>query len=260
MQLVYATLSIIGISLGSLLLIYRASLRRIVCKSKALLIDKTVIITGANTGIGLETAVELAKRRARVILACRSTEKGEKATKEVKKRSGNDNVVFHQLDLASLNSVRSFARLVLEREPHIDVLINNAGVMYSTYARTEDGFELHMGVNHLGHFLLTNLLLERMKESPSARVITVSSLLYKYCLEFKFEDMNSSDPSRINPFHPNRHEAYCQSKLANILFSRELARRLAGTSVTANVLTPGMVRTGLGRHSFQRLSILWKVS
>ena len=131
-----------------------------VCRSKVLLNGKTVVITGANAGIGKETAVDLARRNARVIMACRSVEKGEKAAVEVRKRSESDNVVFMQLDLASLTSVRQFAARVLEEEPRLDILINNAGVMACPYTKTEDGFEMQFGVNHLAHFLLTNLLLD----------------------------------------------------------------------------------------------------
>ena len=138
------------------------------------------IITGANTGIGLETAVDLAKRNARVILACRSVERGETAAIEVRKRSGNDDVVFVQLDLASLDSVRKFAAKILEEEPRIDTLINNAGVMALPERKlTQDGFEMQFGTNHLGHFLLTNLLLDRIKEALLARIINVSSSVHK---------------------------------------------------------------------------------
>ena len=213
-----------------------------VCRSKALLDGKTVIITGANTGIGKETAVDLARRNARVILACRSREKGEKAAVEVRKRSGNDDVMFRQLDLASLASVRQFAGKVLEEEPHLDILINNAGVMFCPYTKTEDGFEMQFGVNHLGHYILTNLLLERMKEAPTARIVTVSSIGHKlFGARIMFEDLNSEHSY-------NRYQAYGQSKLANILFTRALAKRLEGTRVTANVLHPGAVHSELDRH------------
>ena len=214
-----------------------------VCRSKARLDGKTVIITGANNGIGLETAVDLAKRNAaRVILACRSVERGEKAAVEVRKRSNNDNVVFRQLDLASLESVRKFAAKILEEEPRIDILINNAGVMALPERKlTKDGFEMQFGTNHLGHFLLTNLLLDRLKEAPSARIVNVSSVAYK---------MGSIKMDNLNSEHSyTSWGAYCQSKIANILFTRGLSKRLEGTNVTANALHPGAIFTGLQQHS-----------
>ena len=219
-----------------------------VCHSKAKLNGKTVIITGANTGIGLETAVDLAGRGARVILACRSDERGEKAAVEVRRRSGKRDVHYVHLNLASLESVHSFAEMILEREPTIDILINNAGIALPTYQQTDDGFEAHMGVNHLGHFLLTNLLLPRMKESPHhARIVTVSSGLYKNCLEFDFAEMNSNDPARYSKKRPGR--AYSMSKLANILFMRSLSQRLEGTNVSTYALGPGLIfRTELSRY------------
>ena len=218
---------------------------------------KIVIITGANTGVGLETAVNLAKRNARVILACRSVEKGETAAVEVRRRSGNDNRVFVQQDLASLDSVRKCAAKILEEEPRIDILINNAGLHSPHTSHTEDGFEKHMGVNHLGHFLLTNLLLDRLKEAPSARIINVSSSLYKRCNTFEFDEMNSDDPKRVGT---KKNIAYNQSKLANILFTRALAKRLVSTNVTANVLHPGVIRTELARDTISTLSGLRHVS
>eukprot|EP00731_Ephydatia_muelleri_P018055 Em0011g95a len=214
-----------------------------VCYSRAKLDGKTVIVTGANTGIGKETAVDLARRGARVILACRSAEKGEEAVVEVRARSGNDKVVFRRLDLASLESVRQFASSILEEEPTIDILINNAGVMACPYSKTEDGFEMQFGVNHLAHFLLTNLLLDRLKEAPTARIVTVSSTAHRRAKGINFDDLNSE--KSYSPFL-----AYGQSKLANILFTRSLAKRLAGTSVIANCLHPGVIRTELGRHFF----------
>ena len=151
-----------------LFLLFRKYISGGVCRPRAKLDDKTVIITGANTGIGLETAVELSKRNARVILTCRSVKRGETAAVEVKKRSGNDNVVFVQLDLASLDSVRNFAAKILKEEPRIDILINNAGVDCLEGSLTVDRFEKHMAINQLGHFLLTHLLLDCLKEAPSA--------------------------------------------------------------------------------------------
>ena len=128
----------------------------------------------------------------------------------------------------------------LKEEPRLDVLINNAGVFQCPYMKTEDGFEMQFGVNHLGHFLLTNLLLGLLKSSAPSRIVVVSSKLYKYG-DINFEDLNSEQSY-------NKSFCYSRSKLANILFTRELARRLEGTSVTVNVLHPGVVRTNLGRH------------
>ena len=212
-----------------------------VCRSQARLDGKTVIITGANTGIGLETAVDLAKRNARVILACRSLERGETAAVEVRKRSGNDNVVFVQLDLASLDSVRRFAAKILEEEPRIDILINNAGIMaLPERTLSQDGFEMQFAVNHLGHFLLTNLLLDRIKEAPSARIINVSS---KGHIRGNLDFDNLNSEKSYVPW-----VTYGTSKLANILFTHSLAKRLEGTGVTANSLHPGAIMTELGRH------------
>ena len=210
------------------------------CRSQARLDGKTVIITGANTGIGLETAVDLAKRNARVILACRSVERGETAAVEVRKRSGNDNAVFIQLDLASLDSVREFAAKILEEEPRIDILINNAGVTNNAFTKSTDGFELTFAVNHLGHFLLTNLLLDCIKEAPSARIINISSSVYRG------GQINLNDINLERSY--GAFEAYAQSKLANILFTRKLAKELQGTGVTVNAVHPGLIYTNIFRH------------
>ena len=215
-----------------------------VCTSQARLDGKTVIITGANTGIGLETAVDLAKRNARVILACRSVERGETAAVEVRKRSGNDNVEFVQLDLASLDSVRKFAAKILEEEPRIDILVNNAGIVSGSYKETPDGFESTFAANHLGHFLLTNLLLDRLKGAPSARIVNVGAMVFKYIKKFDFDNINSKDPAR---FKGMLNTAYIQSKLANALFTLGLDKRLKGTNVTVNVLHPGVIKTEIMR-------------
>ena len=231
-----------AVAFGGALYLTRRYFAGGVCRSKALLNGKTVVITGANAGIGKETAVDLARRNARVIMACRSVEKGEKAAVEVRKRSGSDNVVFMQLDLASLTSVRQFAARVLEEEPRLDILINNAGVMACPYTKTEDGFEMQFGVNHLAHFLLTNLLLDRLTEAPSARIVNLSSLAHAFG-KINFDDLNSEQSY-------GSWSAYGQSKLANILFTRSLAKRLEGTNVTVNAVHPGSVITELQRHSF----------
>ena len=215
-----------------------------VCTSQATLEGKTVIVTGANTGIGKETALDLATRGARVIMACRNLRKAEDALKEIVQKSGNKNIVAKRLDLASLKSVREFAEDVNNNEARLDVLVNNAGLFAKTLTTTEDGFETSMGVNHLGHFLLTNLLLDLLKKSAPSRIVVVSSGAHSNwpftTTGFNFENMNGG--INYSPF-----AAYGQSKLANILFTRELARRLNGTGVTANSLHPGAIKTDIAR-------------
>jgi len=237
---IVAAVAVGAVVVGAALYVIRRHFAGGVCRSKAFLNGKTVIITGANSGIGKETAVDLAKRNARVILACRSVEKGEKAAVEVRKRSKSDNVVFRQLDLASLTSIQQFAARILEEEPRLDILITNASVMVCPYTKTEHGFEMQFGVNHLGHFLLTNLLLDHLKEAPAARIVNVSSRGYTFG-KINFDDLQSEQS--YEPW-----AAYGRSKLANILFSRSLAKCLQGTNVTTNSLHPGMVRTDLARH------------
>uniref|UniRef100_A0A3Q3WK15 Uncharacterized protein n=1 Tax=Mola mola TaxID=94237 RepID=A0A3Q3WK15_MOLML len=219
------------------------------CRSKARLDGKTVLITGGNAGIGKETAVDLAGRGARVILACRDMDRANKAAQEVRKRSGNENVVVKKLDLASLQSVRQLAKDVLASEERLDVLINNAGIMSCPKWQTEDGFEMQFGVNHLGHFLLTNCLLDLLKKSTPSRVVNVSSLAHQKG-QIHFDDINLD-----KEYHPWR--SYSQSKLANVLFTRELANRLKGSGVTTYSLHPGVIRTELGRHLWPTIP-LWK--
>ncbi|XP_030282780.1 retinol dehydrogenase 12-like [Sparus aurata] len=220
-----------------------------VCRSRARLDGKTVLITGGNTGIGKETAVDLANRGARVILACRDMDRANRAAEEVRKRSGNGNVIVKKLDLASLQSVRELAKDVLASEERLDVLINNAGVMSCPKWQTEDGFEMQFGVNHLGHFLLTNCLLDLLKKSTPSRVVNVSSLAHEKG-EIYFDDLNQDKD--YNPWR-----SYRQSKLANVLFSRELAKQLQGTGVTTYSLHPGVIQTELGRHFWPKIP-LWK--
>ncbi|XP_051500419.1 retinol dehydrogenase 12 [Myxocyprinus asiaticus] len=220
-----------------------------VCRSKARLDGKIVLITGANTGIGKETAVDIAKRGARLILACRDMGRANKAAEEIRERSGNGNVVVKKLDLASLQSVRALAKDVHETEERLDILINNAGIMMCPKWQTEDGFEMQLGTNHLGHFLLTNLLLDLLKKSAPSRVVNVSSLAHETG-KIHFDDINLD--KNYDPY-----TSYLQSKLANVLFNHELAVRLQGTGVTTYALHPGVIRTELGRHLLPSLP-LWK--
>lgn len=200
---------------------------------------KIVVITGSNTGIGKETALEMAKRGAKVYLACRNPQRAEDARQEIVEKSNNVNVFAAELDLASMESIRKFVEKFKSQEQRLDVLINNAG-LYCPLQRTRDGFEMQIGVNHLGHFLLTNLLLDILKGSAPSRIVTVSSLLHMFGGIKKY-DLNS-EKSYSN------YSAYCQSKLANVLFTRALAKKLEGTGVTANCLHPGVVRTEFARY------------
>ncbi|KAM9553352.1 retinol dehydrogenase 12-like isoform 2-T2 [Salvelinus alpinus] len=208
--------------------------------SAARLDDKTVLITGANTGIGKETALDLAKRGARIIMACRDMEKAEGALKEVIQGSGSQNVVIKKLDLSNTKSIREFAETINKEETKLNILINNAGVMMCPYGKTADGFEMQIGVNHNGHFLFTHLLIDLIKRSTPARIINVSSLAH-FWGTINLDDINSEKGY-------DKKKAYSQSKLANVLFTRSLAKRLQGTAVTAYSLHPGVVQTDLWRH------------
>ena len=222
------------------------------CKSKEKMDGKTVIITGANTGIGKETAIDLAKRGARVVIACRDEQRALTALRDIKTESRSNDVYFKKLDLASLSSVRRFASEILQEEERIDVLINNAGVMFTPYWLTEEGFEMQFGVNHLGHFLLTLLLLQRIKDTPNSRIVVVSSHAH-YPGYLDFNDM----------MWKKRYQAqlaYCRSKLANVMFASELSRRLAGTGTTVYSLHPGSIKTELLRYTLTGWMAVLKVS
>ncbi|XP_072396957.1 retinol dehydrogenase 13-like [Diabrotica undecimpunctata] len=220
------------------------------CTSNNRLDGKTAIITGANTGIGKETAKDFYKRGAKVILACRNLEKASDAVADIQKQFKTESNLGHlkvvELDLCSLESVRACAKELLESEERIDLLINNAGVMMCPYGKTKDGFETQFGTNHLAHFLFTLLLLPKICKSTPARIINVSSIAHTAPYgSMDFTDLNF-DKRKYNPIH-----AYQQSKLANILFTKELARRLAQnnlTDVNVYALHPGVIRTELSRH------------
>ncbi|XP_028719082.1 retinol dehydrogenase 13 isoform X2 [Peromyscus leucopus] len=191
------------------------------CPSKATIPGKTVIVTGANTGIGKQTALELAKRGGNIILACRDMEKCEAAARDIRGETLNPRVRAQHLDLASLKSIREFARKIIKEEERVDILVNNAAVMRCPHWTTEDGFEMQFGVNHLGHFLLTNLLLEKLKASAPSRIINLSSLAH-VAGHIDFDDLNWKTKKY------DTKAAYCQSKLAVVLFTKELSRRLQG--------------------------------
>ena len=200
---------------------------------------KICIVTGANTGIGKETALGLAKLGATVVMVCRDHERGEAALREIKQKSRNDRVELMFCDFSSQNSIRQFASDFKQRHDRLDVLVNNAGVVLRERSMTEDGFESTFAINHLGYFLLTNLLLDVLKKSAPSRIVNVASTAHKYGRL----DINSWVTGRDY----STFGAYANSKLANVLFTYELARRLQGTGVTANCLHPGGVGTNLFR-------------
>ncbi|XP_070591643.1 dehydrogenase/reductase SDR family member 13-like [Erythrolamprus reginae] len=213
------------------------------CRNTVSLRGKTVLITGGNAGIGKATAVDLARRGARVILACRNKARGESAVYDIRRESGNSEVILMILDLSSLNSVRSFAQNFLEAEPRLDILINNAGVFEP--GQTADGFDQVFQVNHLAHFLLTHLLLDRLKRCAPSRIIILSSSAHSIG-KMDFRTIHKPVVGMWKALY-----SYGNSKLANLLHARELASRLEGTNVTCYVVHPGMVKTGINR-SFPR--------
>lgn len=203
--------------------------------------NKICIVTGANVGIGKATALGLANMGATVVMICRNAEKGKAARQEIIKTSGNQQVDLMLADLSSQASIRQLAEEINAKYDRIDVLVNNAGGVFSDRRLTVDGLEYTFALNHLGYFLLTMLLLDKIKASGAARIVNVSS------------DASSGGKIAFDNLQGEKSysglRAYSQSKLANILFSNELARRLEGTAVTTNALHPGVVRTNFGRES-----------
>ncbi|CAH1246350.1 RDH14 [Branchiostoma lanceolatum] len=221
------------------------------CQSQADMRGKTVIITGANTGIGKATALELARRHARVILACRNKNKAEAARDDIIKVTGNTDVIVKEVDMSKLASVRTFAAEICKEEPQLDVLINNAGMAGpSKKTLTEDGLELTFATNHFSHFLLTNLLLDLLKKSSPSRIVNVASMAHLWG-RVDFDNLCAEK-------WYNEGRAYCDSKLMNILFTRELNKRLAGTGVTVNALHPGTVRSELFRSTPWFVKVLFE--
>jgi len=208
------------------------------------LAGRTAVVTGANSGLGLETARALAAHGAAVVLAVRAVSKGEAAAADIRSSAPGSDVAVQELDLASLASIRDAAAALRERHARIDLLVNNAGVMWTPRSTTEDGFELQFGVNHLGHFAFTGLLLDRLLAVAGSRVVTVSSVAHRF--------RSRIDPEDLAGTHDyNRFSAYTRSKLANLLFTYELQRRLvtAGAPTTAFAAHPGWCRSDLARNS-----------
>jgi len=204
--------------------------------------NKIVIVTGANTGIGFETVSTLSSMGAHVIAACRDQKKGQEVIKKIKSKINKASVEFIKLDLEDKKSIKQFAEEFKKNHEKLDILINNAGVMACPLSKTKDGFEMQIGVNHLGHFYLTSLLMESLKAAPKSRVVNVSSRAHFRGGPIDFEDINWN----TRPYVPL--DAYGQSKLANVLFSHELNKRYSEHNITSYSLHPGVIRTELGRH------------
>ena len=212
---------------------------------------KVCLITGANSGIGKATALGLAKLDATVVVVSRDKDKGEAALLEIRTRSGNKSVDAMVADLSSQDSVRELAHDFTARYKKLHVLVNNAGVFLPKRVPTVDGLEATFATNHLGHFLLTNLLLDVLKVSAPSRIINITSSAHRGT-EMDFEDLQGEKKY-------SGWNAYSQSKLANVLFTYQLANLLEGTGVTVNCLHPGVVRTGFGKDQSGLMSILIRV-
>ena len=203
---------------------------------------RTAVITGANTGLGFETAAALAAKGAHVVLAVRNLDKGKDAARRIEQATPGATVELQELDLTSLASVRTAAEALTANHDAIDLLINNAGVMFTPKSATGDGFEMQFGTNHLGHFALTGLLLDRVLAAPASRIVTVSSQGHRFVDGIRFDDPQwERDYGRVR--------AYGQSKLANLLFTYELQRRLRGTATIAVAAHPGGSNTELARNT-----------
>ncbi len=220
------------------------------CPPELLKLDltgKTYLVTGGNSGIGKITVEQLAKQGAHVVLACRRLDDGEKVRAEILATGARGTIEVLSLDLSDLASVRAFAAAFLAKHSQLHGLVNNAGVMNTPESKTKDGFEMQFGTNHLGHFLLTELLLDTLKQSAPSRIVNLSSCYHDIAMgregEIHFEDIH---------FTTRKYDgwkAYAQSKLANLLHASELGRRLTGTGVIAVSVHPGWVRTRLIRLS-----------
>ncbi len=213
---------------------------------------KTAIVTGANVGIGKETARSLAQQGAKVIMACRDLKKAESALAEIKASVPNADVQVSSLDLGSLKSVRDFAHKFLSENDDLHVLVNNAGLFVRERSETIDGFETTTGINHLGPFLLTNLLLDRMKKSAPGRIVNVSSRM-------QLSGTNNIEDRQWRARKFDGMKAYADSKLMNVLFTDALALKLASSNITANSCHPGFVATDIyrGLPGFVQTVIGW---
>ncbi len=214
---------------------------------------KTVLITGGTNGIGKVTALELAKQGAAVVIIGRSPRKTAETVAAIQQQSGSQSVESIIADLSSMAEVRRAASEFKARHSRLDVLVNNAGAVFAQRQQTVDGYEMTFALNHLAYFLLTNLLLDTLKASAPARIVNVSSDVHKGA-KLNFDDLQHQRSYGMGGLN-----VYGESKLANVLFTNELARRLQGTGVTVNSLHPGMVRTGFGRNNGGMMRLIMPV-
>lgn len=203
---------------------------------------KIAIVTGANIGLGYETVIGLAKKGAKVIMACRNIQKAETARKEILEKVPGAGLEILQLDLGDLSSVRAFAKAYTDKYDSLDLLINNAGIMIPPFSKTKDGFESQMGVNYFGHFLLTSLLFPLLNKTPESRVVTLSSIAHRNG-KIQFDNLHAEQKY-------SKMGAYGQSKLACLMFAYELQRRIdaSGSKVLSLAAHPGVSNTNLGQH------------
>ncbi|MFT6210580.1 MAG: NAD(P)-dependent dehydrogenase (short-subunit alcohol dehydrogenase family) [Bacteroidia bacterium] len=205
--------------------------------------EKTVVITGGNAGIGKATAIELAKKGADIVITSRSEDKAKAAVAEIKSASENDSVSYVLVDLSSQESVRKAAAELKTKCPKIDVLINNAGCYVSDLQLNVDGLEMQFATNHIGHFLLTNLILNNIKAAGKARIINLASIAHNSTRELNLDDINYEKEGY------GGWKAYSRSKYSNILFTKELAKRLEKDGITVNAVHPGGVRTEIAEKN-----------
>ncbi|MBL8045750.1 MAG: SDR family oxidoreductase [Anaerolineales bacterium] len=213
---------------------------------------KTVLVTGATAGIGEVTARELARQGAIVVGVGRNAEKCRTTAEQIRAATGNAQVSFIVADLSTQAGVRQVAEAFKRQHSRLDVLINNAGAYFANRQTSVDGLELTFALNHMAYFLLTDLLLDVLKASAPARIINVASAAHRSPIKLNFDDLQ-------NERGYNGFPAYGQSKLANVLFTYELARRLAGTGITANTLHPGFVATNFGHNNGRVVSFFMKI-
>lgn len=202
--------------------------------------NKNIIVTGGSTGIGLESARGLADTGASVWIVGRNESKLKMAVEDIKQSTGNDKVDYFMADLSSIASIKDVSRLIQSKLDHLDVLLNNAGAIFMTRKVSVDGFEMSFALNHINYFLLTTLLLDLIKSTPKARIVNVSSSAH-YTGHINFSDLQSNNFSAMR--------AYSASKLMNVLFTYELAKRLVGAGITVNALHPGFVASNFGKSN-----------